>query len=68
MSFNKHVFIHGSVARAQIWRDAQLLLEWHNLLGDVVRDLKPVCFQVFDPGVAAAAIGVTVDVDAGGLG
>ncbi|MNN47346.1 hypothetical protein D3C81_1617630 [compost metagenome] len=69
MAFDELAVDHPGVARRQARRHAQALLDRAHVRLDVVVDGETVVTQVADPGLAAAAVGVAVDVDGlGGLG
>jgi hypothetical protein len=71
MALDKLAVDHPGMTGGQARRYAQALFERTHVAFDMVVDLEAVVFQVADPGLAAAAVGVAVHVDAehlGGLG
>src|SRR3990167_6613521 len=68
MSLDKLAVDHPGMTGGQARRYAKALFERTHVAFDMVVDLEAVVFQVADPGLAAAAVGVAVHVDAEHLG
>ncbi|MNR53920.1 hypothetical protein D3C85_1740150 [compost metagenome] len=67
MAFDEFAVDHPGVAGGQSRRHAEALLDAIHVGFDMVVDLDAVLAQMANPGLAAAAIGIAVDIHADGF-
>ena len=63
MPFDETTLDDPGVARCEIRRHAELLLQFDHIVGDMVVHDEPAIGQVRDPRLAASAVGIAVYID-----